>query len=136
MGDIPSRSIGADAQILLETKCADTLARSANQIDRDEPLAKRNMRVVKNRADSDGVLVLAIDAKIEMPNLSRLSRMLELVNPLALTTRALRALRPADALEMRDAFLFVGEAFNDLEQGWLNRFRRLFWSLSLHGFGF
>ena len=75
---------------------------------------------------------MAVEAQIEMAQFASFARMREAMNPLALAFRAFETFRPANALEMRDALLFVGKTFKDLKQRWLYRLGRLFWCVFLH----
>ena len=90
------------------------------------------MRVVKNRARGHGELIVAIRAIVEMAHLPGLPRLVEFVNAHRTATDARQTLRPADALEMRDALLFGREPFDDLKQRRLNRLRGLFGRVFLH----
>lgn len=64
VAEIPSRLV-ANAERALDLIRAHSLARLAEQIDGDEPLKKREMRVVEDRVSCDRKLIVAVRAVVE-----------------------------------------------------------------------
>ena len=82
------RGFVADGQFPLQLFGRDAFLGGADHVDGQEPLGQGQVGSVKHGPSSDGVLIPAIDALVEMAWFAGLSFGAELEHPLALTADA------------------------------------------------
>ena len=87
----------------------------ANQIDRQEPLGKRQMGIVKDGPGSHGVLIMTVFALVKVANLLCFPQGLKLHYSGATALDTHRTIRPANVLKVLNALFFGVEAFDNLE---------------------
>ena len=115
MSHIPG-SLITDGKLALKLFGGHPLFGGANQVDRQEPLSKRQVRIVKDGPGSNRVLKVAVFALVKVADLFGFSQGLKLHHAGATAFDADRALRPANLLKIFDA-LFLGiKLFEDFDE--------------------
>ena len=104
------RGLLRDADITSELSAGDPLFVAGDQPNRDEPLAKRQFRILKDRSDFDREALPAVRAFVR-------PAILEVIDADSAAVGAERAVGPADRPEMPDAGVLVRERAGQIVKG-------------------
>lgn len=110
MGKMPSR-LDLDTEFTGNLKRADAFLAAGHQVKRHQPFRERQVRIFKNRADPNRVLLPALFALVK-PRSARFLRFRfrrQLVRFFALAMRADRAIRPELRFDEFAGFRLIGE---------------------------
>ena len=116
MSHIPSRFIRS-VKFPLQLLRGHAFLCRANHIDREKPLGKRQMRIMKDSSGRNGKLVFAVNARIKKTWFARLAVGRILKNAIRFTLDAKQTVRKTNLFKMLDA-LFLGIELSEmLENG-------------------
>ena len=116
MAHVPSGAV-VYGQFPFQLFTADSLIRRAHEPDSDKPLGQGNVRIVEDGAHGDAVLILAVQAEVQVAQFSGLAGGLDVTDAFAFTLQASETVRPAYCFQVRDAFLLGVELLSEFSNG-------------------
>src|SRR5215204_3849814 len=109
MGHIPSCLVRAETHVAMDLPRADAFLAGQHEVDDTKPVAKADVRVLKDRARDDGKAIAGRAAWGTLRALPVPPARMKLVNLRIVTARAANALRPATSLQIGPASVVMRE---------------------------
>jgi hypothetical protein len=116
MGHVPSSFI-SDRKMALKVLGGNSLLGRANQVDRQEPLGKRQMGIVKDSPGSHRKVILAIYALIKMAHFASFASSFVSEHAGFPAANTDKTLGPANTLKVLNALFLSIEPFDNVEKG-------------------
>ncbi len=117
MSHVPRTFVAAQVEVAPQLIGRNAFLGGADHVDGNKPLPQGNMGIVKDGARGNRILIMAVHALIKVALFVCFAFAQEFKNLLTGTLRAFQPLRPANALEMRDAGFLCGKLCCHLENG-------------------